>query len=388
MSDIITPPIEPSASLPKPAVLLFSVVLRDAQTKESVPLADAQAEALAHCREQYWVRKEISADFFLKKQPTISENRPFRSKLETAIAELHRAATDYQLLLISSFRPFEYESSLPLFELLSNSDIPFRFIDFPAFDKHYIRIHIQYLKKKRESQSVRPVDTVATTATEHHLNDEYTRLISRRKKIQTAYLSPFNLPALRSLRQATDWPKAAASPTRAARHLQTNNILTARGNTHSPKTASRLTERLLHLSQTLAFTPILKYHSLCSLPLNAPLPTPQKMRELPVRLDNEIPDAAERISFLLQQPCEQDVTVTIFTHSLLYFQTTKAAHSDLPDEPQQVYQWEQTFAPPVQQIDIDIVHDTALLPGIHYARFRARNYHDTWRCFTVLASLR
>lgn len=398
MSDILTPPIQHPSQSPKLTALLFKVVIKNARSEQALPLSPDMAEAIERCWSEYQIQKEITANYYLKKHLSDSENRPFRTQLDTAIAEMRRERITYQILLISSFKPFEYDSSLPLFEMLKNSGVNFRFIDFPAFDRNYIKIHIQYLKKKKESLPSDPAATpppskVPDASEAHHLNDNYTRLISRRKKMQTAYLGPLNLQALYALRQATDWQALAQSPTRAARFLNTNNILTARGNTHSPKTASRLVDRLLHLRNTLAFEPILKYHSLCARPLNAPpaLPAlPPKLKELPIKWENEIPDTNQQLTFYLLETFERTIEMTIFTHSLSRFQATTIEHMEnaTPPPPEKVYRWKQAFAPPLDRIDIHIVHDTALLPGIHYVCFQAEGYRDTWRCFTVLSRLR
>jgi hypothetical protein len=172
-----------------------------------------------------------------------SSNDPsdVRGKLNEAI----NSANSYDAnLVISHFRPFEIDSSLPVIKLLNNRREQFYFDDFPGFEKNDLVSIIKFLEKRKLSKKESPVNKNKirpVRGTKHHLQDDENRINSAKKRMQKAFMDVNNLKAMHLLMQLKDEKLTLEQKANKLNHA---NIPTSNGKSHTPKSVSRIEERI------------------------------------------------------------------------------------------------------------------------------------------------
>jgi len=287
--------------------------------------------------------------------------RAFSQFLKEAI---HTSTISNTKLLISSFKPFGLDTSLPLLQLLTDGGRPFEFLDFTEFDKDALKITIAVLERRKESSKEVKKESLPQKAAQkvqnsgHHLQNIAIKEKSIARKIHYAWMDVNNLTAMGYIgKLSTDYTLKDL-----AEALTNQGILTPKGKAHTPKSVSRLRERLSELPKLI----------------KEPLISSQRHghvmgagKVLPVNLPNEVPDFTDKIVISFTKSINQKVTVEIFN-----------AESK-PNQPAFVKE----YSAPLDLIKIDIREETVLIPGLHSIRLKAKGYDSYIFKATIFAEL-
>lgn len=317
--------------------------------------------ALTH--KGYDLLDAISVDLY--EQSPRDQLKLLMPKLKEAIMVVKRKKAR---LLITSFLPFHNDSSLALLRLLQD-DIDFDFLDYRSFSKNNLNDYIAILEKAREiKKQENNSDQQERTANpkSHHLNDPGTRYYSTRRKVQAALLDVNNRAALDTIAEITRKDEPVTLAEIAAR-LNIKGIPTNRGKKHTAKSVSRLKHKLEEITDR--FRPVPAMELKAGEYMNADgVRNDPKFKNIPLNWEDTVPDFSDEIVLSLAHPLQVDINVTL---------------SDNQPDGDQGYSFTTALPAGDTALKIDILQETALLPGRHYIKFEAEGYESKYLPLTL-----
>lgn len=366
----------------------------------------------------------------------------FEQQLKAAI---NKAKNQRVLLLISHFKPFEKDASLSFLRLLEESGLAFSILDFPGFRVEALRAMIELYERRKKSRSAMRASETHTNRTTEHLNDPVQQEKTRRRQGQRVFWDTNTRLALSKLGtlQAID----SYTLQETADWLERQGVATPRGKAHSPKSVSRLLERLAELAvwfrpewawedrlATLNGTQAAYSNSIQDIAEdsqeNRVAPPTKKVTDAPVQRKNQeqlpavIQKKDTRLSSLvtgnnlelirkeeLRQPYVHVHDKK--KHLPLKWPKPNRAHGNLyldfadlivlefskplsgvhilihgANQKDAAVRYDQVLSTDEEgRIIIDIRRDTYLLPGLHYMELRVEEYEYLGKKFTILEEL-
>jgi len=222
------------------------VLLENSTIKEELKQLNRRVSQKGH--------KKI-AEFSMNGQELIQAE--FKLLLQRVIVEAKRKQA---YILISHFKPFEKDNSIPAMELLLNSNIKFEIDDYLDLNITGFRAIMEAYKRRkksgrRESDSKARIENASST-----LNTPAQKSKTQRKKLLYLYKDINNQEAMKELMLLlNNHPNEKISYTAQANHLTEKKITTPRGKNHNQKSVSRLHNKIESLASRLNYPDYLDY---------------------------------------------------------------------------------------------------------------------------------
>ncbi|MGH1434630.1 MAG: hypothetical protein ACRBG0_09250 [Lewinella sp.] len=160
----------------------------------------------------------------------------FTEQLDLAIST---AKKRNKPLFISHFTPFTEIESIPWLQNLVDSNLKVRFLDSPSVSEqafpHFIFIHSKTKARPKERK-------VKTSKQGLHLRDKDHQALKVRKRIQKTYFKANNITAIEFLLKESKDNNYTLSE--LAEKMTSQKIKTSLGNSHTPKSVSRLFDKI------------------------------------------------------------------------------------------------------------------------------------------------